>query len=90
MRDGLITHLRQQGIIAVFHFVPLHSSSMGQKFGYSDGQLPVTENRSGRLLRLPLFYELREEERQRVVDQVKAFLVRPGARTVPQREELRV
>jgi dTDP-4-amino-4,6-dideoxygalactose transaminase len=79
-RDGLMAHLRQHGILAVFHYVPLHSSPMGQKLGYAAGQLPVTEDVSGRLLRLPLFYELKEEEQRRVVDQVKAFLLKPAGR----------
>ena len=35
-----MAHLRQNGILAVFHYIPLHSSPMGQKFGYRDGQLP--------------------------------------------------
>jgi dTDP-4-amino-4,6-dideoxygalactose transaminase len=79
-RDGLMTHLRQRGILAVFHYIPLHSSPMGQKLGYAEGQLPVTEDVSGRLLRLPLFFGLTEEEQGRVVAEVKAFLARPAAR----------
>ena len=47
---------------------------MGQTFGYRDGDLPVTEELSGRLLRLPLFYDITEEEQSRVVEQVRAFL----------------
>ncbi len=72
-RDALMAHLRRQGILAVFHYVPLHSSPMGQKFGYRAGQLPVTEEMSGRLLRLPLYYELTEEEQGRVVGAVRDF-----------------
>jgi dTDP-4-amino-4,6-dideoxygalactose transaminase len=73
-RDALMAHLRQQGILAVFHYVPLHSSPMGQRFGYREGQLPVTEDVSRRLLRLPLYYTLTAEEQGRVVTEVKAFL----------------
>jgi dTDP-4-amino-4,6-dideoxygalactose transaminase len=73
-RDGLTQHLKQQGIRAVFHYVPLHSSPMGQSFGYKEGDLPVTQELSGRLLRLPLYYEITEIEQERVVDQITAYL----------------
>jgi dTDP-4-amino-4,6-dideoxygalactose transaminase len=75
-RDGLLTHLREQGIHAVFHYVPLHSSPMGLKFGYSDGDLPLTEDLSGRLLRLPFYYEITEEEQAAVATAVTSFLRR--------------
>ncbi len=77
-RDALMAHLRASGILAVFHYIPLHSSPMGQKFGGADGQLPVTEDLSGRLLRLPFYYELTEGEQERVVQGVTEF-VRRGA-----------
>jgi dTDP-4-amino-4,6-dideoxygalactose transaminase len=73
-RDALIDHLRQNGIMAVFHYVPLHSSPMGQKFGYREGDLPVTEDLSRRLLRLPMFYDITEEEQELVVRHVAGFL----------------
>jgi dTDP-4-amino-4,6-dideoxygalactose transaminase len=73
-RDGLMMHLRENGILAVFHYVPLHSSPMGRRFGYQEGQLPVTESVSQRLLRLPLYHELKEEEQGRVVTEITAFL----------------
>jgi dTDP-4-amino-4,6-dideoxygalactose transaminase len=79
-RDALMAHLRQNGILAVFHYIPLHSSPMGQKFGYNDGQLPVTEELSGRLLRLPFFYGLTEDEQGRVVDGIRTFLEARAAR----------
>ena len=72
-RDALITALKSQGIHAVFHYVPLHSSPMGQKFGYCEGDLPITEDLSGRLVRLPMFYEITEEEQLRVVNAVQEF-----------------
>ncbi len=80
MRDALLTHLKQQGIQAVFHYVPLHSSPMGQTYGYRHGDLPVTESLSGRLLRLPLFYEITEAEQARVVGEVTAFLEQDRSR----------
>lgn len=73
-RGGLLQHLRQRDIHAIFHYVPLHTSPMGEKFGYSAGDLPVTEEMSGRLLRLPLFQEITEAEQDRVVDELTAFL----------------
>ncbi len=79
-RDELLAHLAQQGIGAVFHYVPLHSSPMGQTFGYRAGDLPVTEDVSSRLVRLPLFHDITEEEQERVVGQVRAFLERRSAR----------
>jgi len=73
-RDGLIDHLRQHGITAVFHYVPLHSSPMGQTFGYRDGDLPVTEDVGRRLLRLPIYYEITTEEQMRVIEAINEFL----------------
>jgi dTDP-4-amino-4,6-dideoxygalactose transaminase len=73
-RDGLLAHLNRNNIHAVFHYVPLHSSPMGQKFGYSPGDLPVTEDLSARLLRLPMYYEITEEEQNMVVDKIGDFL----------------
>ena len=49
-----MSSLRQDGILAVFHYVPLHTSPMGMTMGYRPGDLPVTEDVSSRLLRLPL------------------------------------
>ena len=72
-RDALITALKSQGIKAVFHYVPLHSSPMGQKFGYREGDLPLTEDLSGRLVRLPLYYEITAQEQMRVVNAVRQF-----------------
>jgi dTDP-4-amino-4,6-dideoxygalactose transaminase len=73
-RDGLIEHLRRHQILAVFHYVPLHSSPMGLHYGYREGDLPVTEDLSRRLLRLPLYHEITEEEQKRVVGQVQRYL----------------
>jgi len=72
-RDALLDYLKDRGIHAVFHYVPLHNSPMGLKFGYRDGDLPVTERLSGRLLRLPFYYEITEEEQLRVIEGVASF-----------------
>jgi dTDP-4-amino-4,6-dideoxygalactose transaminase len=72
-RDDLVAYLKDRGIHAVFHYIPLHSSPMGRKFGYADGNLPVTEDLSGALLRLPFYYEISEEEQAEVVRNVETF-----------------
>ena len=79
-RDALMAHLKSQGILAVFHYIPLHGSPMGLKFGYREGDLPVAEDLSARLLRLPLFHDLTEDEQQRIVDCIAEFLRRESPR----------
>jgi dTDP-4-amino-4,6-dideoxygalactose transaminase len=73
-RDALMAHLKQNGIHAVFHYIPLHSSPMGKKFGYCANDLPITEELSGRLLRLPFYCDLTEEEQLRVVRHLTEFI----------------
>jgi dTDP-4-amino-4,6-dideoxygalactose transaminase len=75
-REGLASFLRERGIQAVSHYVPLHLSPMGRRWGYVDGSLPVTEDLAGRLLRLPLFYTLTESEQDEVCRGVAEFLQR--------------
>ncbi|MEJ5340398.1 MAG: dTDP-4-amino-4,6-dideoxygalactose transaminase [Thermogutta sp.] len=67
-RDELLSYLKQNGIHAVFHYVPLHTSPMGYKFGYRQGDLPITEDLAARLVRLPMFYELTKAEQGRVIE----------------------
>ena len=57
-RTALIAHLRSQGILAVFHYLPLHLSEMGLTFGGRSGQCPVTEDVSDRILRLPFYNDM--------------------------------
>jgi dTDP-4-amino-4,6-dideoxygalactose transaminase len=66
-RQGLISHLKDSGIMAVFHYVPLHLSPMGRRFGGRPGQCPVTEDVSDRLLRLPFYTGLSQAEQDRVI-----------------------
>jgi dTDP-4-amino-4,6-dideoxygalactose transaminase len=73
-RDGLMKYLNERGILAVFHFVPLHTSPMGALFGYRSGDLPETEELSSRLLRLPLYYDITEEEQVQVVAAVRSYV----------------
>lgn len=66
-RQALIAHLEAQGIMAVFHYLPLHLSDMGRRFGGKPGDCPITEDVSDRLLRLPFYNELSEAEQESVV-----------------------
>ena len=72
-RQALIAHLRQRGILAVFHYQPLHLSTMGRRYGGRDGQCPVAERVSDRLLRLPFYNDLSAEDLARVVEAVRDF-----------------
>ena len=72
-RDRLITHLKNKNINAVFHYVPLHSSPMGTKMGYKQGDLPITEELSARLIRLPCYFELTKEDQDRVINEIYMF-----------------
>lgn len=72
-RDALMGYLKERQIHAVFHYVPLHTSDVGRSMGYRFGQLPVTESMSGRLLRLPFYYELIREQQQTIVDTIFRF-----------------
>ena len=78
-RDGLIRHLKAADVGAVFHYVPLHESPMGRRLGYRRGDLPVTEDVSRRLVRLPCFFELGGEQQARVIAEVRRFLAGPAA-----------
>jgi dTDP-4-amino-4,6-dideoxygalactose transaminase len=74
IRARLLTHLKKHNINAVFHYVPLHTSPMGQQYGSIIGDLPVTDDLSDRLIRLPCYYELNETDQNLVVETVKGFL----------------
>ena len=69
-RQALIGHLRVRGIEAVFHYLPLHLSAMGRRFGARPGDCPVTESTSECLLRLPIYHDLTEDEQRRVVEAI--------------------
>jgi dTDP-4-amino-4,6-dideoxygalactose transaminase len=72
-RQALIDHLKAHGILSVFHYLPLHLSDMGRKFGGKAGDCPVTEDISDRLLRLPFYNDLDETNQARVVEAIKEF-----------------
>ncbi len=73
LRQGLIAHLKSRGILSVFHYLPLHLSVMGRRFGGAEGDCPVTEDMSDRLLRLPFFNSLSEDQQERVIQAVIEF-----------------
>ena len=72
-RNALIAYLKRQRILSVFHYLPLHLSEMGQSFGGKVGACPVTEDVSERIVRLPLFNDLGEDQQERVVDTLLGF-----------------
>ena len=72
-RTALISFLKERDILAVFHYVPLHSAPAGERFGRFDGEDKYTTVESDRLLRLPMYYGLTAEDRSRVIAAVKEF-----------------
>lgn len=76
VRQELICYLNVRGINSVFHYLPLHLSRMGRQFGGGEGDCPVTEDASNRLLRLPFHNDLTERDQAEVVAAVREFLCR--------------
>jgi dTDP-4-amino-4,6-dideoxygalactose transaminase len=72
-RDALMAGLKARGILAVFHYQPLHLSEMGRRFGGREGDCPVTEDVSRRLVRLPFYNSLGEADQAEVIAAVRAF-----------------
>lgn len=73
-RQALIAHLKNNGILAVYHYLPLHSSTMGLGFGSDSNACPVTEDVSDRLLRLPFFNDLTEHDQNKVIATLRDFI----------------
>ncbi len=69
-RHAFIARLKEQEILSVFHYLPLHLSEMGMRFGGKLGDCPVTERISDQLVRLPFFYNLTDEEQDRVIEAI--------------------
>jgi dTDP-4-amino-4,6-dideoxygalactose transaminase len=80
-RSRFIADLKRVGVHAVFHYVPLHSSDAGRRYGRQAGDLSVTEQTSERLVRLPLWPGMAEEDVERVVDAVVSACASFGGRT---------
>ena len=72
-RTALISYLKERGIMAVFHYVPLHSAPAGLKYGRFYGEDVYTTAESDKLLRLPMYYGLTKEDRDAVIKAVLAF-----------------
>ena len=72
-RSAMINHLKANGVSAVFHYIPLHSSPAGQVLGRFHGQDRYTTRESERLIRLPMYYGLTPEDQDKVVSAIRAF-----------------
>ena len=72
-RTRLIKYLRENGVEAVFHYIPLHTAPAGKKFGRFNGEDKYTTKESERLLRLPMHYNLSENDIEYIVEKIKEF-----------------
>ena len=72
-RTKLLTYLKERGILAVFHYVPLHSSKAGRRFGRFHGEDVHTTAESEKIVRLPMYYGLSKDDRDYVIEQIRAF-----------------
>jgi dTDP-4-amino-4,6-dideoxygalactose transaminase len=79
VRSALIDHLKERGVLSVFHYVSLHASPVGRSLGYRRGMLPVTEATSDRLLRLPMYFDLTDDEVDAVIAGIQGFYGLSGA-----------
>jgi len=73
IRDALIKRFKENDILAVFHYVPLHSSPAGVKYGRTGSTMKVTDDTSDRLLRLPLYFEMTDKDVDKVSDTLFSF-----------------
>ena len=73
VRTELLGYLKSRGVGAVFHYVPLHSAPAGHKFGRFNGEDRFTTKESERLIRLPMFYGITEDESTYIIDTIKSF-----------------
>lgn len=75
-RDSLMNYLKSEGIYAIFHYVPLHESLAGKKLGRFNAEDVYTSNLSSRLLRLPLYYGLSNDETEFIADKILNYIKR--------------
>ena len=73
LRQSLLSYLRERGIYGVFHYLPLHLSDMGRRFGGREEDCPVTKDVSDRLIRLPFHNALSEADQKLVIDAILEF-----------------
>ena len=74
-RTKMLAYLKENGVGAVFHYVPLHTAPAGQKFGRFHGEDKYTTKESERIIRLPMYYGLKEEEIQYVIKTIEKYFV---------------
>ncbi|MDE7044444.1 MAG: DegT/DnrJ/EryC1/StrS family aminotransferase, partial [Acetatifactor sp.] len=72
-RAAFIDHMKQNNILSVFHYVPLHTAPAGRKFGRFHGEDRYTTRESERLVRLPMYYGLKPEQVDEICETVKKF-----------------
>ena len=72
-RSALIGHMKEKGVLTVFHYIPLHTAPAGLKFGRFHGEDEYTTKESERLVRLPLYFGLKKEEVSYICDKVREF-----------------
>ena len=72
-RTAFIDHLKQAGIMAVFHYLPLHASPMGRRIGTAPYGCPVAESVADRVVRLPFYTSMTADEQEHVLGAVRAF-----------------
>ncbi len=73
VRTKLISYLKENGILSVFHYVPLHSAPAGQKYGRFHGEDKYTTKESDRLMRLPMYYGLKDDQVQYIIGKIREF-----------------
>ena len=75
-RDQLIDYLKINGVLTVFHYIPLHSSKIGKKYGRFYGEDNYTTKESERILRLPMYYGLKEKEIIYITSKIAEFFAK--------------
>jgi dTDP-4-amino-4,6-dideoxygalactose transaminase len=74
-RQSVLEELKALGIMAIFHYVPLHSAPAGRRYGRASGDLTVTDAVSARLMRLPLWFGV-EDRLDEIIDRVRSSIIR--------------
>ena len=72
-RNALISYLKENGVTAVFHYIPLHTAPAGKEYGRFHGEDKYTTKESERIIRLPMYYELDEQDAKKVMDLIHTF-----------------
>lgn len=72
-RSALISYLKENGVTAVFHYIPLHTAPAGKEYGRFHGEDKYTTKESERIIRLPMYYELDEQDAKKVMDLIHTF-----------------